>query len=130
MDAMCMTRLDNFLEMLGSYSSHLVIECDGKKYTYLDLLEEIDRWHGRFCELEVKPGSVVGLCADYSLSSIAALISLLSRRAVVALVPRDRPWQLYVQDCHADTLLQVKTDGSFAWQRVACQTTHPLLDRM
>jgi long-chain acyl-CoA synthetase len=125
-----MTRLSKFIETLGSYSSRRSIECDGETYTYLDLMEEVDHWQDRFRQLDVQSGAVVGVRADYSLSSIAALISLLSRRALAALVPRDRAFQGYVQDCHAIALLDVRTDGSYDWQPIACETTHPLLDRM
>jgi long-chain acyl-CoA synthetase len=125
-----MTRLNNLIETLRSYSSRRSIECDGKAYTYADLMEEVNRWHDRFRQLDVQPGVVVGVRADYSLSSIAALITLLLRRAVAALVPRDRAYQPYLQDCHATALLDVRTDGSYDWQPIVCQTTHPLLDRM
>jgi long-chain acyl-CoA synthetase len=125
-----MTRLSKFVETLRTYSSRPCIECDGEIFTYLNLMEEVDRWHERFNQLDVKPGSVIAVRADYSLSSIAALISLLLRRAVAALVPRDRAHQHYVQDCHAIALLDVRTDGDYDWQPEACKTTHPLLARM
>lgn len=125
-----MTRLNKFMEILGSYSSRRCIECDDETYEYSDLTEEVDRWSDRFRQLDVRSGAVIGVRADYSLSSIAALISLLLRPAVAALVPRDRSYQRYIQDCHATALLDVRTDGSYDWQVTACETTHPLLDRM
>jgi len=125
-----MTRLNNFTETLGSYSSRRSIECDGDTYTYSDLLDEVGRWRNRFRELDVQPGAVIGVRADHSLSSIAALISLLLCRAVAALVPRDRAYHPFLHDCHATALLDMRTDGSYDWQPISCETTHPLLDRM
>lgn len=125
-----MTRLDRFIEILGNYSSRPAIEGDGEACTYSSLMEEVTRWQDRFGQLDVRAGAVVGVRADYSKSSIAALIALLLRRAVVALIPRDRACERYLQDCDAIALLDVHTDGSHDWQPIACETTHPLLERM
>jgi len=125
-----MTRLSDFIEILKGYSSRRSIEYNGEIYTYFNLMEEVECWNDRFNQLDVQSGAVVGVRADYSVSSIAALIALLLRRAVAALVPRDRPFQRYVLDCHATALLDVRTDGSYDWQSTACETSHPLLDRM
>lgn len=99
-------------------------------YTYSNLLEEMDRWQERFRQLDVRAGAVVGVRADYSLSSIAALISILLRGSIAALVPRAREHAQYLKDCHASTLLNVHTDGSYDWESIACETTHPLLGQM
>lgn len=125
-----MTHLSRFFEVLRRYSSRRCIEVDGEIYEYLDLLEEVNLWNDRFRQLNVQPATVVGIRADHSLSSIAAMISLLLIRAVAALIPRDREYLRYVQDCHAIALLDVYQDGSYEWQPIACEITHPLLDRL
>lgn len=124
-----MNRWVHFHEQMKSYGPLPCIEGDGFAYTYADLLDEIDRWQPRFDMLNVAPGSVVGVRADYSLSAVAALLALFSRRAVAALIPRDHDASQYVLDAHVTTLLEVN-DCAYSSSPVPNSTSHPLLDRL
>lgn len=42
------------------------MEGDGPLYTYAELLEELGHWQSRFDELNIAPGNVVGVRADYA----------------------------------------------------------------
>jgi long-chain acyl-CoA synthetase len=125
-----MRRIEQLLETLRSYSPHECIDADGRSYTYSDLTSGIAYWDARFDQLGVEPGDVVGIRADYSLNSGAALVALLLRRAVAALIPRDSAHDGYLQDSHARALLTVGTDGDYEWLPTHHPATHPLLERL
>jgi len=125
-----MSRFVHFIEQLQSYAPQLCMEGDGPSYTYAELLEEIESWQARFDELSIAPGSVVGLRADYSLSAVAALLALFARRAIVALIPRDRGAVHYLVDARAAALLELNVEGSYRWRSVPHPTRHPLLNRL
>lgn len=125
-----MSRFVHFLEQLQSYAPQLCMEGGGPSYTYAELLEELERWQSRLDKLNIAAGSIVGVRADYSLSAVAALLALFSRRAIAALIPRDRDAAHYLLDARAAALLELNVDGSYQWRSVAHPASHPLLDRL
>jgi long-chain acyl-CoA synthetase len=125
-----MSRLNQFLGLLRGYSA---LEClieDHTTHSYAALLRALAQWQARFDELGVEPGTVVGLRTDYSIWSIAALIALLERRAVAALIPRDRDCDRYLGDAHSSALLQIVHDGGYQWLPLPQPPTHVLLERL
>ena len=126
-----MARIDQLLETMRTYSPQQCLDGDGGSHTYADLLDEIDLWGERLNGFGVEPGTVVGVRADYSLSSIAAILALLSRRAIAVFIPRDRAYEWYLHDSHATAMLDLSDPSAETpWRPVACTTTHPLLDRL
>src|SRR5262245_19252184 len=93
-----MKGLQRLLETLKDYAAYPCIEGDGGSHTYAQLLEEFERWQSRFDKLNVAPGTVIGLRADFSLHAIAAELALISRSAIAALIPRDRSIEHYLAD--------------------------------
>lgn len=125
-----MARFDNLVQLLHGYSALPCIDGEDGSHTYADLLREMEHWNTRFAQLDVAPGSVVALRADYSLSAIGALLSLLSLRAIAALIPRDRADERYLKDSHAGAVLELRTDGAYEWLPFADSKRHPLLDQL
>lgn len=125
-----MSRFEEFQEKLRSYGTQCFMEDGGSRYTYAETLEELKHWQSRLDDLGVAPGDVVGLRGDYSFSAIAALLALFSRRAVAALIPRDRDASYYLPDACASALLEWSTDGSYRCQALPAPNSHPLMHRL
>jgi long-chain acyl-CoA synthetase len=125
-----MSRFVHFLEQMRTYASQVCMESDDRSYTYAELLDEVDRWRSRFDRLNVEPGSVIGVRADYSLSAVAALLSLFARGAITALIPRDHNADDYLVDARAAALLELNVEGNYEWNSVPSPTSHPLLDQL
>lgn len=125
-----MRGLERFLETLRSCTSKSCIEGADGNYTYGHLLEEMERWQSHFDRLNIEPGTVIGLRADYSLHAVAALVALISRQAVAALIPRDRAIDDYLADAHAVAFMDLRLDGRHEWHVTSHRATHPLLDKL
>lgn len=126
-----MNRLEALLRSLETYSSRPCIAGLNFSYSYGDLLLELHSWSARLSELPVTADQVIGLRADYSLSSIGALLALLSRRLVPALIPRDRLRAEYTVPCHACGVLDINIDGTYAYTPVEPSAAdHPLLAQL
>jgi acyl-coenzyme A synthetase/AMP-(fatty) acid ligase len=125
-----MKRLQQFLETLKAYSPRPCLDGKGGSHTYLQLFEESDRWQSQLDQLNVEAGTVVGLRADYSLATVAVLLALLSRHAIVALIPRDRADVQYLADACATGFLDLRLDGQYSWHTISRSTMHPLLDSL
>lgn len=125
-----MKKFEQFLQSLRSCAANPCIEDNGSTYMYASLLERLERWQSRFEQLNVKPGIVIGLRADYSLDAIAALLALISRHAVVALIPRDRAVEQYLADAQAAAFMDLHVDGHYEWHATAHSANHPLLEKL
>jgi acyl-coenzyme A synthetase/AMP-(fatty) acid ligase len=125
-----MNRLQQFFDRLKTYSSSSCFETIDASYTYNKLLEESERWQAELDRLGVVAGNVIGLRADYSLAAVSVLLALLSRCAVVALIPRGRVNTNYLADAFVTEFLDIGNDGRLTWHSVSHFTTHPLLDRL
>jgi len=125
-----MKRLETFLEALKENSKCSCVEDTGASHTYGALLEEIKHWQCRLDQVKLSAGTVVGLRADYSIAAIAALLALLSRHAIVALIPRDRDDARYIADAHVTQLVDMGVDGGCLWRAIPSSTRHPLIDRL
>jgi long-chain acyl-CoA synthetase len=121
------TRFELLLQRLESYADLECLYCDGCSFTYSQLLAEYAAWRERCAQLAIAPGAVVGLRADYSLASIAALLALFSHGAIAALIPRGRNVAQYLQDAHASGLLEIDDNGEHRWQALPKPEDHPLL---
>jgi acyl-coenzyme A synthetase/AMP-(fatty) acid ligase len=106
------------------------MEGDGGTFMYAHMLEEFERWQSRFDQLNVEPEAVIGLRADYSLHAVAALLALISRRAVAALIPRDRATGHYLADAQTAAFMDLHIDGHHEWHATAHIANHPLLDKL
>jgi long-chain acyl-CoA synthetase len=125
-----MKKFEHFLQRLRSYSANPCIEDDGSTYTYANLLERLESWQSRLEQLNVEPGAVIGLRADYSLDAVAALLALISKYAIVALIPRDRAVEQYLVDAKAAAVMDLHVDGRYEWHATAHPVNHPLLERL
>ncbi|MGE0114229.1 MAG: fatty acid--CoA ligase family protein [Steroidobacteraceae bacterium] len=126
-----MNRFNLFLKKLNSYADLPCMDSGDRTFSYGDLLKEFATWQGRLEQLNIQPGSVVGLRADYSLASTAALLALFARGSVAALIPRDRDPAPYLQDGGANGLLEVHNDGTYQWQALLVSgAQHELLERL
>jgi len=126
-----MSRLANFLEQLRNYSHRLCIEGGGgPSYTYGEMLEQLDQWTLRFDKLNVEPGCVIGVRADYSASAVSALLAIFARNAIAALIPRTHDSTRFLSDACAAALLELSVDGGYEWWPISSPNTHPLMDRL
>jgi acyl-coenzyme A synthetase/AMP-(fatty) acid ligase len=77
--------------------------------------------------MSIEPGSVVGLQADYSIKAVAAVLVLLSRKTIIAMIPRDREISRYLDDSLADEVLVIDLNGQVHWRSLPQTADHPLL---
>lgn len=106
------------------------IEADGRVHTYEQLLAEMARWAQHFDARALEPAAVIALRADYSFAAIAALLAMIERNSVAALLPRDREVTYYLSDACATELIEFDGPQSYRWSAVPDASTHPLLDRL
>lgn len=126
-----MTRLLHLLRTFREYSCRTAIIEQDISYSYNNLLEEFDRWLYHVAALPIPVSSVIGLRTDYSLSGIGALLALLARRIVPALIPRDRAATEYLTNSHASGLLEIHPDATHTYTPTAPpSTTHPLFEQL
>jgi long-chain acyl-CoA synthetase len=125
-----MSRFSEFLNKLSDYTSKQCIDGDDGSQTYIQLIEAVTAWSTRFDEFEVAAGTVVGVRSNYSLQAIAAVLALLARNAVVAMIPRDRDVSIYLTDAHATALLEFCPSGTYQWRRISHATTHLLIEKL
>ena len=84
--------IDRFVRAAAAYPDTPAVEQDGLVVTYRDLERRVRGLTGRLRRLGVAPGELVGLCGDRSIEVVAALLAILSLRAVyVPLDPRIPP---------------------------------------
>jgi long-chain acyl-CoA synthetase len=125
-----MTRFADFLEHLQKQAPQPCLEGDGFSYTYSEMLSQLDLWRTRFDELNVAPGSVVGVRADYSLAAIAALLALFTRRAIAVLIPRAPDTVQYCVDSCAEFVLELDVECGYRWSSISTRISHPLIDKL
>jgi acyl-coenzyme A synthetase/AMP-(fatty) acid ligase len=124
-------RFEELLARLVQHGAQECLVCDGQTYSATQLIAGFESARARVDSLGLDPGKVVGLRADYSLGSIAALFALLDARSTVAMLPRDRDAAPLLEDAHAAGLLEVDTKGAWHWQAAAqSPPQHPLLDAL
>jgi acyl-coenzyme A synthetase/AMP-(fatty) acid ligase len=124
-------RFEELLARLAQHGEQDCLVCDGQTHSAAQLIAGFKSARTQVDKLGLGAGQVVGLRADYSLGSIAALFALLDARSTVAMLPRDRDAAPLLADAHAAGLLEVDTKGAWHWQ-AAAQTPppHPLLDAL
>lgn len=123
--------IDEFLERLREYGARSCVEDGACTYTYARLVAEIEMWERRVAQLGAPRNYVVGLRADYSLSSVAALLGMLAAGASIALVPRDQDEARYLTDARAAAALDVEMDGRYSWRQVEPPPlAHPLIEQL
>ena len=126
-----MSRLRKLVESLNRNAHSFCLEGAGFSYTYCDLTSEMQKWQDKFDAFNLKPGSVVGLCADYSLSAVAALLALWARQSISAIIPRDRSLDEYLTAANASILLQIDDDLKFRHRCLPEHShAHPLVERL
>jgi long-chain acyl-CoA synthetase len=125
-----MTRIAHFFEQLRSHSQRMCLADGVKSLTFVELLDETERWEARLDELSVASGDVIGLRADYSFSAVAVLLALMSRRCVVALIPQLADADRYLADACAAACIDLNVDGTYQWSSVPYTQNHPLLERL
>lgn len=125
-----MKRLALLIERMEGYGSQPCIEDGAAVHTYTDLLAECDRWKQELDHQDLRPGSVIGLQADYSLAAIAALIASLMRGCIVAMIPRSGDATRYLEDGCANELLSIDRAGRVQWQSLHSRRDHELLAKL
>jgi long-chain acyl-CoA synthetase len=125
-----MQNLEHVLMRFRSYGQEPCILDRTTQYNYVQLLDEAERWKGRLDAMNVGPGDVIGLRADYSLHAVAALLALAQRRSVVALIPREVDPANYFADARAQGTVDLNPDGTYEWQSLPPPNSHPLLDQL
>lgn len=125
-----MSRFSDFLAQLQCYSGQACIDAQDDKFTYSELLREYERWQSRLDELGIARGSVVGIRADYSLAAVGALLAVLGRPAIAALIPRDRDISAYLSDSCSSGVFDFAGDGSYRWLAVPDPKRHPLIEQL
>jgi long-chain acyl-CoA synthetase len=124
-------RLRELFRRLEMYSSRSCIEGTDVKVSYAGLLAETTRWGACLENLGVRAGSVVALRADYSPEAIAALLAVLWKGAVAALIPRNQSITASASEVLASIVVDIDSDGSSNCNVVdPPPASHPLLERL
>ena len=122
-----MTRFDCFLSGLHDHAARACVQSTDGSYAYAQVLEEFRRWQSELEALNVAPGSVIALRADYSVSALAALFAVLARPAVAALIPLGGNASQYLRDANATMLIDFTVDGSPHCTQLPEPPEHPLI---
>jgi acyl-CoA synthetase (AMP-forming)/AMP-acid ligase II len=125
-----MQRLNALIDRMWRYGSRPCLEEDAAVYTYTDLLARCARMDEELQRMRIRPGSVLALQADYSLTATALLLAALTRACVVALIPRDRNVRTYVEDACADDLFKIDAEGKVSRERIGGPCDNPLLVKL
>lgn len=125
-----MSHLTNLLFRLQEYGPDGCITADAGSYTYADLMQARNCWSQHMREFGISAGALIGLRADYSFNSIAALLALFGLRAVVALIPHTGSPDSYLSDACCSALLEIDIDGNYKWQGLCRLQTPPLIERL
>ena len=122
---------EEWLERLAQYEDMVCLEDGPARFTYGEMIKEIETWSARFNERGVEAGSVIGLRTDYSIHSTATILALLRRRAIVALIPEAGDIEGFAFDSSLDALAELTTAGACNWTVLSGHdTTHPLIQRL
>jgi len=125
-----MSNLVDFFARIQKCRTQVCIKDANNSYTYENLLSAIDSWEKRFDNWQILPGTVVGVRADYSISSVAALLALLRRKAVAALIPHSASPNQYLLDSFSIALLDIASEQNFGWHPIDCSHHHELLESL
>lgn len=118
------------LGRLESYAALPCMVCDGVTSSYAELLAGIARFRIRLDALELPPGAVVGVRADFSLDAAALLLALIDRRLVAALLPREMRVETAVADCGAVGWFALGERGDVTWRKAAGGPRHRLVESL
>ena len=99
--------------------------------SYAQLADARRRWESRLAEAGDEAGAVVGLKAGYSVDSVALLLALLNRDAIVALVPPSAPRDdELLLEAGAGSIWREGDGGAWIREAAAGDGAHPLLERL
>lgn len=74
--------MDKFLEKIAAYTDNVALICDDKRYTYSDLLGEIQSKINLL--KEIPSGTIVAIVGDYSFDNISFLLACLNKKLIIA----------------------------------------------
>ncbi len=125
-----MNNLSYLFQQLRSYAPRSCVEDGDKSHTYAQLIEELERWQLRLDQLNIEPGMVVGLRADYSVAAIAVLLALCARHAIAALIPWHGDVNAYLSDACAAGFIELSVSGDCKWRSITTTASHPLIAQL
>ena len=125
-----MSRLEAFLLRLRQHGPADCLVCDGRTYSYAQLMAACDAAGRRLVELSIPPGMVVALRADYSLGAVAVLLALLKAQVVVAMLPRGGDVAALAGQARANRQLDLDDAGNWNWTSLELPAPHPLLEQL
>jgi long-chain acyl-CoA synthetase len=123
-----MSRLASLIDRMSGYGPLSCIEDGEATCTYAEMLRECQHLGTSLDAADIRPGCVVGLQAEYSLTGTALLLAALLRACVVALIPRDRNVSPCLEDARVEELFSIDTAGNIQRRSIGPPTSHPLLD--
>ncbi|KIL35414.1 AMP-dependent synthetase [Cohnella kolymensis] len=78
--------IDFMMDHFVRHSEQEALIWQGKSYSYRKMNELVESWQTTLSQLQLPPGSVVALEADFSPSSVALLLALIERNCVIAML--------------------------------------------
>lgn len=123
-----MSRLTALIDRMFEYDGRPCLEDGDEAYTYSQTLAACLQCDASFDSLQIRPGCVIGLQADYSLTSAAVLLAALLRACIVVLIPKDRDVSACVDEACVEELLSVDAAGQVQRSSVGPPRPCPLLD--
>ncbi|MFI9648086.1 long-chain fatty acid--CoA ligase [Streptomyces sp. NPDC052040] len=121
-----------FLEVLRSFSRSEALVFCGSAHSYADLCEAVDFWTGEFDRQDVFPGQVICMEAAYTPASCAALLALMTRRAIVVpLAPLPTAKRAEFLDlAQVEKVVGTGPDGTPVITPTGIAASHPLYERL
>ncbi|MBL0234365.1 MAG: long-chain fatty acid--CoA ligase [Chitinophagaceae bacterium] len=113
------SNIDFLIDNFQVYNKDCALIWKGEFITYEHLLRRVEAWNDRLKELEA--GSIVGLEGDFSPESIALLLSLIGKKAIVVPLDinnADRNKEKY-QIAQLDLLIRITDDNDISFHKVA-----------
>jgi long-chain acyl-CoA synthetase len=124
-------RVEKLLQNFTDWAASECLVAQGVAYSYGDLQECYERWQQKLTQRGILPGSVVGLCTDYSFDAIGLFLALLAQRYIVALIPPSAiDEQCYLTEGQIESWFHFQDDGSWEWKPCGYDANHTLIQQL
>jgi long-chain acyl-CoA synthetase len=116
-------------DRMTQWSEDPAIIWSDKVTTYADMLLKIEKWQSELDVHEVKPGSVVAICGDYSPNACALMLALIDRGMVVVplSLAAEVHWREFIEIAEVEHIFFLDKNDDWRYQGRDISVSHPLL---
>lgn len=97
--------------------------------TYAEMLQKVSRWQSELDAHQVKPGSVVAICGDYSPNACALMLALIDRGMVVVplSLAAEVHWSEFIEIAEVEHIFYLDLNDDWRYEYRGLTASHPLL---